>query len=261
MLGSIRKIWGKSPQTNPYQSTAGSDAGALYLTRPIGMLSGHQDGFPHWMTIQASNWVKTLGSGTIATQNGNPTTLKMTTAATQDNVTSMQLSLDAGTTAWAGFNMSTNGIWLRTRLQFDDSTASALLFGIANVTTANLFGTGGSRGAIGSGVTDFVGFHKPNASQTLNGVVRKASTSTSQTLTNYALADATYLVIDVVIPDGSKEVSFYVTSGRNPVYTQTTVTNFPLTATNLALTVAIQTPAAAAKALTIQRITGWQEAA
>lgn len=265
MLSAIRNLFGTSPNDNPYQAMAGRNSNALYGMRPIGHAVGLVDGYNHQFLSLAGNWVKTLNSGTIATQDGNPTTLKLTTANTQDSVTSCQLSLDGGTTVIKPFTLSaTASIWHGLMAKGSDMTNCGILIGFSNTATANIFGTGGSRGAIGSGITDFIGWHKPDSSLVWRFVVRTSSTSTSQTLTGLATAaDDTYALHQMRIGDGTKAIEAYYNAyrGGNPTFVQTTTTNFPSTSTNLTLLIAIQTSANAAKSLTIKRPYAFQDAA
>lgn len=258
MLASVRRLFGISSNTDPFRSVAGNQAGPLMHTRPIGAMAGLMDGSPATDTILAANWVKTLGSGTITTVDGHPATIQMVTAATGDAVTSMEQSKDFGTTVWKPCQMSaTDKLWARFRINLASALNGGLLLGFSNSATSNIFGTSGSTGTIGSGITDFVGFWKAHNTTTLSAVVRKASTSTTQTLTGYTLADATYALLDVVVDDGTKEVNFYF-NGVN-VFCQTTTTNFPLTSTNLTLRASVQTNTTTARTLTLQRAFAWQE--
>lgn len=258
MLAKNSNLFATSPQTNPYVAVAGQGAGSLRNTRPLSFINGHSDGMGANVLILPGNWVKTLGSGTVTLSDGHPASIAIVTDTTQDAVTSLELSKDGGTTVWKPFLISaTDVIVYRGWVKTSDVANSAFLFGISNTAVANIFGTGGSRGAIGAGITDFVGFHHASGGTALSGVVRKASTSTSQTLSGVTLLDDTYVSLAIRVT--SAAVEFWVNS--QIIYTQTTVTNLPLTSTNLTPRLSAQTAAAAAKTVNLTRPFWMQEVA
>lgn len=252
MLGNGRFSFGRSSNTNPFWATAGQSAAALEGVNPMGLFDGSLDGCPHHAAMLANSWVKTLDTGTITPTGTNPNTLVLATAGTGNTGPQMQWSYDGGTTAFAQFIRSTTkATWIRCRLKLSDATNTAFFFGLGIADTTILH-----TDSTFTGTAEAMGFYKTAGATSLTGVLRKSSTSTSQTLTGYAFADDTYKLLDMVWLGGTS-VKFYVDNLL--VYTQTTLTNEPTAA--MALSVALDTTEAVAKTATIERICAFQEKA
>jgi hypothetical protein len=253
MLASLRKVFGKSPLGDPFQVVAGEDTHrkVLRYVRP----GGHQVGLDilleSMFLLRPVNWVKTLDTGTVTLTQGSAPELVLTTAATINTGPQVQASYDNGTTAWASFNAhASRKLIFEAEVELSDATDSAFLWGVSEVNTTML----SAASVINN--TDFIGFYKAPGATALAAVVRKASTSTSQTLTGYAMANATAQKLGIVMDDRNA-VHFFVDNVK--IYSQTTMTNLPLAATNLVLSAALDANANAVKTAKIRRPFAYQE--
>lgn len=255
MLGQLRRVFGKSPQTDPFRAIAGEEARYCNrFSRPIGAGAGLELRLTYHDLIRPLNWVKTLDSGTVNLVAGNPPTMTLVTAATINTGPQIQYSSDGGTTAWAPFPASgTATSKFEYRLKMSDVVSSACFFGLAAVDTT-IFDASSTI----AGVADAIGFYKAGGAGTWAGLVRGSGTSTSQTLTGYDAVNDTDQDLGFIINnDGTDVVSVQFVVNDKVVYTQTTLTNLPTA--NLALSVAFDTGANAAKTLTLQPRCAWQE--
>lgn len=257
MLASLRRVFGKSPQTDMFRALAGEEARYCdRFSRPLGALTGLELRLRASDMVLPKNWLATLDTGTVNIVAGSPPTMTLVTAATINTGPQIQYSSDDGTTAWACFTASaTANARFEYRIKASDVTNSAIAFGLATVDTA-IFDASSTI----AGVADFIGFYKVGGAAAWAGVVRTASTSTSQTLTGYDAVNDTYQDLGFIMnQDGTNRTSVQFLVNNKIVYTQTTLTNLPATTVNLALSIAFDAGASAAKTLTVQPRTAWQE--
>jgi hypothetical protein len=171
--------------------------------------------------FSATNWLKTLNSGTygVAADASGILQGTLTSNASSQSDTQLQESMDGGTTALIRFLPKAGTfIFASCSVKLSEVTTSGFMFGFNEINTAML-----STGTINT--TDQLGFYKATGAATIVGNVRTSSTSTA-TATLATLAANTYVELGVLV-DGISDVVFYVNG--TPVG-QTTMTNVPTAA-------------------------------
>lgn len=262
MPSSSKNILAGGPgrlDTSPdvFEAAAPRASGVFQGYQPLGLQVGRQQGHNHEETIRAVNWVKTNdGTSSFVTADGHPSALLLTTQATANTGTQGQIAKDAGVTAWPRFRPTAGmNIYLEALIALSDAVSCGLLVGLAPTDTTLL----DAASTIG-GCTDFLGFYKAPAAATLVGALRKASASTLRTLASSQgpatnLTNAGFVSLGMRV-NGVTSVDFFVGGVMTP---EVVMTNLP--SVDLALSIALDTAAAAARTATVRRLVCFQEAA
>jgi hypothetical protein len=234
----------------------GSPSDIWLYDRPLAGLNGDTDQFPSILLLQPQNWFKTLNSGSWVTQDGHPAMARLSTAATTNSQTWGILSKDGGTTGWLPFQVTTAGDMLRARIQVKvDSVANSQV----------IFGFTGNAAPWNAGAINTVNgaYWRSSAGGAMTAELVKASTRTAATAgpagTFTAMADATWMTLGILLNKDTHAVQYYLNDQL--VLSQTTLTNMPLTSTQLSLVLGVNPQTNAIRTLDYRRPYAVQEAA
>lgn len=183
--------------------------------------------------------ITTIGAGTVAPTSisGTAGGFVLLTNAAADND---QISIQSKTGVFVPGTKKEFA--LKTRFKVSDATLSSFFVGVAISDTTPL------------DATARIGFEKAKSSTTCNGVVVKASTST--TVGSTTISNDTFVTLGLIYRPNAAILEFYL----NDVLTgsTTTLTNFD-TATVLTPTISIKNGEAVAKTMTIDYVFASQE--
>ncbi len=209
----------------------GSPLGDMGQLDPTLFLSYFND----FTTYNSGDWTKTAtGAATAALESGFGGLLLMTNTANNNDIVSLQQAI-AAFAVQSGLDF-----WMVMQFALADATNTALIMGLAEIDTTPF-----------TAITDGFYFQKASGSTALNFYATESSTPT-EVAGVAQMANNTMISVGMYVNQLKQRIKLWVNNQQVPGIYKTTYPT--LTTANLALIMAIQNGAAAAKTLVVDYV-------